>query len=221
MKKTRSGNVRDAVTPAADADVFTAVFHTDGAYDVPDPILIGTPVCGTDVRIVDEDDRPVPPGAVGELRTTGWGLAEGYVGDPERTALSFTERAGEREYRTGDLVRWGADGRLRFLGRADRQVKIAGHRVELVDLERRIKERAGVLDAVVFLAGDRLCAAIKAEDGVLAEVRAEVEPGLAAYERPQRWRIVALAEIPTSPHGKVDRAALPAPPRRRSGVVGR
>ncbi|MEU8082831.1 amino acid adenylation domain-containing protein [Micromonospora sp. NPDC049101] len=196
---------------------FTATFHMDGAYDVPDPIPIGTPVRGTDVWIVDDDDRPVPPGAIGELRSAGWGLADGYVGDPERTALSFTERAGEREYRTGDLVRWGADGRLRFLGRADRQVKIAGHRVELVDLERRIKERAGVLDAVVFLTGGRLCAAVKAEDDVLAEVRAAVEPGLAAYERPQRW--FTVNEFPLDRNGKVDLrtlGSLAAPPAGRS-----
>jgi amino acid adenylation domain-containing protein len=199
---------------------FTTVFHVDGAHEVPDPFPIGRPVRGTDVWIVDEHDRLVPPGAVGELRTTGWGLADGYVGDPERTALSFTERAGEREYRTGDLVRWGADGRLRFLGRADRQVKIAGHRVELVDVERRIRQRAGVLDAVVFLAGDRLCAAVKADGEVLAEVRAAVEPDLAPYERPQRW--FTVAEFPLDRNGKVDLRALgslaapssgqPAPP---------
>jgi amino acid adenylation domain-containing protein len=187
---------------------FTAVCHVDGADEVPDPFPIGGPVCGTGVWVVDGNDRLVPPGAVGELRATGAGLADGYVGDPERTALSFTERAGEREYRTGDLVRWGADGRLRFLGRADRQVKIAGHRVELVDLERRIRERDGVLDAVVFLADDKLCAAVKAEDGVLAEVRAAVEPELASYERPQRW--FTVAEFPLDRNGKVDLRALGA-----------
>jgi amino acid adenylation domain-containing protein len=185
---------------------FTTVCHVDSAAEVPDPFPIGGPVRGTDVWIVDGVDRPVPPGAVGELRTTGWGLADGYLGDPERTALSFTERAGKREYRTGDLVRWDAEGRLRFLGRVDRQVKIAGHRVELVDVERRIKERDGVHDAVVFVSGDRLCAAVKAEDGVLAAVRAAVEPGLAPYERPQRW--FNVAEFPLDRNGKVDLRVL-------------
>ncbi|GAA2978790.1 non-ribosomal peptide synthetase [Actinokineospora diospyrosa] len=185
---------------------FTAVFHVDGPDEVLDPLPIGRPVRGTGVWVVDEHDRLVPPGAVGELRTTGWGLADEYVGDPARTAAAFTERAGNREYRTGDLVRWGADGALRFLGRADRQVKIAGHRVELVDVERRIKLRPGVLDAVVFLAGERLCAALRADADAVAEVRAAVEPELASYQRPQRW--FAVGEFPLDRNGKVDLRAL-------------
>ncbi|GAA4873203.1 amino acid adenylation domain-containing protein [Kitasatospora terrestris] len=192
---------------------FTAVCHADGAHEVPDPFPIGSPVRGTALRIVDAAGRPVPPGAVGELRAAGAGLADGYLGDPERTAEVFTDLAGLREYRTGDLVRWGADGRLRFLGRADRQVKIAGHRVEPVAVERRIREQPGVLDAVVFLAAERLCAAVKAPDGLLAAVREAVEPGLAPYERPQRW--LAVDAFPLDRNGKVDLralAVLAAPP---------
>ncbi|MER5354826.1 amino acid adenylation domain-containing protein [Kitasatospora sp. NPDC002551] len=187
---------------------FTTVCHADGAHEVPDPFPIGTPVHGTGVRITDETGRLVPPGAVGELRTTGAGLADGYLGDPERTAAAFTEGSGEREYRTGDLVRWGADGRLRFLGRADRQVKIAGHRIEPVDVERRIREQPGVLDAVVFVAAERLCAAVKAPSDLLAGIRTAVEPGLAPYERPQRW--LALDAFPLDRNGKVDLRALGA-----------
>jgi amino acid adenylation domain-containing protein len=187
---------------------FTTVFHVDGAHEVPDPFPIGAPIRGTGVWVVDAHDRLVPPGATGELRATGRGLANGYVGDPERTAASFTGRDGEREYRTGDLVRWGEDGQLRFLGRADRQVKIAGHRVELADVERRIREAGGVADAVVFLAGDRLCAAVKAGGVDPGVVRAAVEPGLATYERPQRW--IAVREFPLDRNGKVDLRALAA-----------
>jgi amino acid adenylation domain-containing protein len=188
---------------------FTTVCHVDGVDEVGDTFPIGNPVSGTDVWVVDAADRLVPPGAVGELRTTGAGLADGYLADPERTAQSFTVRSGMREYRTGDLVRWGEDGRLRFLGRADRQVKIAGHRVELADVERRIKAHDGVLDAVVFLAGERLCAAIKAGDDktgddVVAAVREAVE--LAPYERPQRW--FAVTEFPLDRNGKIDLRAL-------------
>jgi acyl-coenzyme A synthetase/AMP-(fatty) acid ligase/aryl carrier-like protein len=183
---------------------FTTVHHADGGHDVLDPFPLGTPVRGTGVRVVDRSGRLVPPGAVGELWTTGAGLADGYLGDPDRTAVAFANR----EYHTGDLVRWGADGRLRFLGRADRQVKIAGHRVELVSVERRIREQTGVLDAVVFLAGDRLCAAVKAADDVLSHARAAVEPVLAPYETPQRW--FAVAEFPLDRNGKVDLRALGA-----------
>lgn len=203
---------------------FTTVCHAESVFGLDDPFPIGVPVRGTRLRIVDAAGRPVPPGAVGELRAAGTGLADGYLGDPERTAAAFvepggvsggretdsgeTDCGGAREYRTGDLVRWAADGRLCFLGRADRQVKIAGHRVELVAVERRIKEQAGVRDAVVFLAGERLCAAVKADDGVLASAAAALEQTLAAYERPQRW--LAVTEFPLDRNGKVDLRALAA-----------
>ncbi|MFJ4095167.1 AMP-binding protein [Kitasatospora sp. NPDC089913] len=187
---------------------FTTVCHVEGVSEVSDPFPIGRPVHGTGVRITGPDGRPVPPGAVGELRATGAGLADGYLGDPERTAQSFNEPAGEREYRTGDLARWGADGRLLFLGRVDRQLKVAGYRIEPVAVERRIKEQDGVLDAVVLLAGERLCAAVKADAGVLDRVRAAVEPVLAPYERPQRWQ--AVPRFPLDRNGKVDLRALGA-----------
>ncbi|KJY36672.1 non-ribosomal peptide synthetase, partial [Streptomyces sp. NRRL S-495] len=199
---------------------FTTVCHVEGVAEVSDPFPIGRPVHGTGVWITGPDGRLVPPGAVGELRATGAGLADGYLGDPDRTAQSFGGRAGgraggrdgegggEREYRTGDLARWGADGRLLFLGRVDRQLKIAGYRIEPVAVERRIKEQDGVLDAVVLLAGERLCAAVKVDGGVLDRVRAAVEPVLAPYERPQRW--LAVARFPLDRNGKVDLRALGA-----------
>ncbi|MDY0812680.1 amino acid adenylation domain-containing protein [Kitasatospora purpeofusca] len=203
---------------------FTTVCHVEGVAEVSDPFPIGRPVHGTGVRLTGPDGRLVPPGAVGELRATGAGLADGYLGDPERTAQSFGERAGEREYRTGDLARWGADGRLLFLGRVDRQLKVAGYRIEPAAVERRIKEQEGVLDAVVLLAGERLCAAVKAEGDIVDRVRAAVEPVLAPYERPQRWR--AVARFPLDRNGKVDLRALgalfapaPGPDLAASGPV--
>jgi amino acid adenylation domain-containing protein len=190
---------------------FTTTFDVDHAADVPEPLPIGTPVHGTTVRIVDRAGRLVPPGAVGELLASGPGRAEGYLADEDRTAAVF----GPDGYRTGDLVRWDAGGRLRFLGRNDKQVKIAGHRVELADVERRIREQPGVLDVVVFLTGDestarRLCAAVKAEPGTdpVPAARQAVEAGLAPYARPQQW--LTVAEFPLDRNGKVDLRALSA-----------
>ncbi|MER7270048.1 amino acid adenylation domain-containing protein [Micromonospora carbonacea] len=196
---------------------FTTTYSVDHAEATPDPLPIGGPVRGTDLHVVGPGGRLVPPGAVGELWAAGTGLADGYLDDPARTDASFVRSAelGTRLYRTGDLVRWGADGQLRFLGRNDRQVKIAGHRVELVDIERRLRARPGVRDAVVFTVGDpatgvRLCAALKPDaDGVdVADVRRAVEPELAPYARPQQWHTVA--EFPLDRNGKVDLRALAA-----------
>ena len=120
-------------------------------------------------------------------------------------------------YRTGDLVRWDGQGRLRFLGRNDKQVKIAGHRVELADVERRIREQPGVLDVVVFVAGDeptatRLCAAVKTapDTDPLPTARSAVEACLASYARPRVW--FTVAEFPLDRNGKVDLRALAPPP---------
>ncbi|MEV5767523.1 non-ribosomal peptide synthetase, partial [Micromonospora sp. NPDC052213] len=198
---------------------FTTTYSVDHADATPDPLPIGAAVHGTDLYVVDPSGRLVPPGAIGELWAAGGGLADGYLNDPVRTDASFVRHAGlgVRLYRTGDLVRWGADGQLRFLGRNDRQVKIAGHRVELVDVERRLRERPGVQDAVVFTTGDpvtgsgvRLCAALKpAPEGlVVADVRRAVEAELAPYARPQQW--VTVAEFPLDRNGKVDLRALGA-----------
>jgi amino acid adenylation domain-containing protein len=193
---------------------FTTTFDVDAAADVPDPLPIGTPVRGTTVRVVDPVGRPVPPGAVGELLASGPGLADGYLAEPERTAAVFSGAG----YRTGDLVRWDGQGRLRFLGRNDKQVKIAGHRVELADVERRIREQPGVLDVVVFVAGDeptatRLCAAVKTapDTDPLPAARPAVEACLAPYARPKVW--FTVAEFPLDRNGKVDLRALATTPR--------
>jgi amino acid adenylation domain-containing protein len=188
---------------------FTTTHTVDGVHQVGPDLPIGRPVAGTGVVVLDAAGGLVPPGGIGELHTTGAGLAEGYLGDPAQTGEAFADRqeTGGRTYRTGDLARWGPDGTLRFHGRRDRQVKIAGHRVELSDVERRIASRDGVLDALVFLSEeDRLCAAVRTGGVSLAVIRQAVEAELPAYARPQRW--LAVTEFPLTRNGKVDLRAL-------------
>ena len=106
---------------------------TAGSGVVP----IGSPVAGAALFVLDGWLRPVPAGVVGELYVAGarrgrWLSGPGRV---DRVAVCGlpVRRAppGTRMYRTGDLVCWGADGQLRYLGRADEQVKIRGYRIEL------------------------------------------------------------------------------------------
>jgi pristinamycin I synthase 3 and 4 len=130
--------------------------HPLGRHSVP----IGRPIANTRVYILDARGEAVPMGIVGELHIGGAGVARGYWGRPELTAERFLPDpfvgdATARMYRTGDLGRWLPDGTIEFIGRNDSQVKIRGHRVELEEIERVLREHAAVRDAVVSAREDQ------------------------------------------------------------------
>ncbi|MGD2114725.1 MAG: amino acid adenylation domain-containing protein, partial [Acidobacteriota bacterium] len=187
-------------------------------------ISIGRPIANTAVYVVDPRLRPVPPGSVGELLIGGAGVTRGYRGRPGVTAERFVPDAfvqgdggeGARLYRTGDLARWWPDGRLECLGRTDHQVKVRGHRIEPGEIESRLAEHPAVARAVVVARGSspvRLVAYLVAEpeagEPTVLELRSHLSEDLPDYMVPAAF--VFLAELPTTPNGKVDREALPEP----------
>ncbi len=118
-----------------------------------DAAFIGHPIDNTQVHILDAALRSLPVGVVGDLYIGGEGLARGYHAQPELTAARFIERGGDRLYKTGDRARLSHDGRLEFLGRADDQIKLRGHRIELGELESALESEPGVQAAVAALKG--------------------------------------------------------------------
>lgn len=196
------------------------------ADDRSDPVPIGRPVWNTRTYVLDERLRPVPPGVAGELYLGGRQLASGYLGQPELTADRFVSdpyRAGERMYRTGDLATWREDGALLFNGRADDQVKVRGQRIELGEIESVIADLPGVENAVVCLRDDppgpeRLVAYVTSASGLAVSsdaIRTGVGRRLPDAMVPST--VVPLGELPLTSSGKVNRAALPAPPRTAAG----
>ncbi|MFB7912305.1 condensation domain-containing protein, partial [Kitasatospora sp. NPDC056076] len=184
--------------------------------------LIGRPLPNLRAYVLDDRLRPVPPGVGGQLHLAGEQLARGYAGRPGLTAARFTADPygppGARMYRTGDLARWTADGRLEYLGRADDQVKVRGHRIEPGEVEAALLDLPGVAAAAVAAVPDRhghtrLAAYLVFADGAArtaADLRAALRRTLPDHLVPAAF--VPLARIPRTVSGKTDRRALPAPP---------
>jgi len=184
-------------------------------------VPIGSPVPGVTTLVLDRGRRPLPEGAAGELLISGAGVARGYHGRPRETAELFVPHPwgapGERMYATGDRVRWTPDGRLQFLSRMDTQVKIRGFRIEPGEVEAAIMRQATVRDAAVGVrvradGGATLIAHIVPQGGHAFSARALQAALLAElpdYMVPSE--ILTIPAMPTTPHGKIDRRALPDP----------
>lgn len=146
----------------------------------------------------------------GELLIGGPCLARGYL-DPEQTRERFMERPEGRFYRSGDRVAVRDDGLWDFLGRADGQTKIRGMRVEPGEVEAVLRSHPGVHDCAVLWdpEDEELSAYLVAEPLAPAELRRFLSQQLPAAMLPSSYH--HRSSLPLSPHGKVDRAALPTP----------
>ncbi|WP_329088596.1 non-ribosomal peptide synthetase [Actinomadura citrea] len=198
-----------------EATIFVTGWYDDGNTEGLAPI--GRPMANTRAYVLDDRLGPVPVGVPGELYLAGDGLARGYLRRPGLTADRFVAcpfgGPGERMYRTGDLVRWNRAGHIEYLGRLDHQVKVRGFRIEPGEIETALSAHPAVTQSVVLArrdaVGDTVLAGYVVGSASPAELRAFVAGTLPDYMVPSA--IVVLEEMPLTPNGKLDRAALPEP----------
>ena len=149
----------------------------------------GTAMRNQSVHVLTHRGEPAAPWQVGEIHIGGVGLAQGYLGDPTRTAAAFIEHpvSGERLYRTGDYGRLTDEGVIELLGRQDNQVKIRGHRIELAEVDSALSGLPGVQTAISTAIGqaphDRIIAAAVVPDTADDDEKSERHCSAAAVRR--------------------------------------
>ena len=178
----------------------------------PGLVTIGRPASNVKAYIMDEQGNILPPLVPGELIIAGRGVGRGYVGRPDLTAEKFFIYEGRKAYRTGDVAEWTSDGRIRFRGRADNQVKLRGLRVELGEIESAINAVPGVITSIVVMAGEEnnhfLAGYYTAGREIPPEeLKAEIGKTLTPYMVP--GVLMQLEAMPLTKNGKIDKKKLP------------
>lgn len=201
----------------------TSTFYTSAKNDdlSNEPLVpIGKPIANTFLYILDENQQPVPIGAVGELYIGGDGLARGYHRLDDLTAEKFiadpfSNKPGGRMYKTGDMARYRHDGNVVCLGRRDFQVKLNGLRIELGEIETTLLKHPKLKDVAVILyqpdeheANKRLIAFVvnKKSNVDTEKIRTFARRRLHPYMIPHH--IIILPELPRTNNGKIDRKTL-------------
>ena len=202
-----------------EATVDVSYFDCPSAGPV-EVVPIGKPIDNTLLLVLDDRGNACPVGVPGELNIAGVGLARGYRGRPDLTAVAFAEDQrvpGGRRYQTGDLARWRADGNLEFLGRIDDEVKVRGNRVSLGEVQAAMESCPGVRSAVVIAQppnnhathGIHLIGYFVGESVSLDQLGKHLAQRMPAYMIPTSF--VELNALPFTASGKLDRRALPPP----------
>ena len=187
-------------------------------------VAIGRPIDGSEIYLLDSELRLTPPGVTGDIYIASAGIARGYAARPDLTAASFVPHPlsampGRRIYRTGDLGRWRSDGALEYCGRADGQIKLRGHRIEIGEIEHVLNRHPRVAACAVALRQDEQRSQIVAyvvpdptAPPTDLELREFLCRSLPRHMIPATY--VQLEALPLGASGKIDRPRLPDPAQR-------
>ncbi|OQP65529.1 hypothetical protein A3860_17850 [Niastella vici] len=216
------------VTECADVSSFYILRDFDN-YEVTG-VPIGTPICNTELFVLNENFDMVPLGVEGELYIAGDGVGKGYINDRELTMNKFLPNSigamGYSMYRTGDVVKYRPDGVLTYAGRKDYQIKIRGHRVDIGEVESIVNAQPTVKEAVV-LVKDSITSGKELHCYFITKGEQSENPQLSNSEYTKScmlelWKLLreilpgymvpdyycVLNEMPLNPNGKIDRGAL-------------
>ncbi len=202
-----------------EATVANSLYLTTAEDSDRDGLLpIGRPIPGSSLYVLDPQLQPLPIGVAGELYIGGDCLARGYQHRPRLTAERFlpdpySHTPGGRLYRTGDLARLLPDGNYDYLTRTDDQIKIHGFRIEPGEIENTLTQHPDVRTAHVAATHQQLTAWIVPENPTQPptpdQLHHHVSNHLPQHLRPTHY--LTINELPLTPHGKIDRTALPQP----------
>ena len=176
-------------------------------------ITIGTPFCNTKMYILDDNLSLCPIGVPGEICVSGDGIAKGYLNRPDLTDSTFIKNPFDtnKMYKTGDIGRYLVNGEIEYIGRRDFQIKIRGLRVELSEIEKKLKDYPDVKNCSVIYVKDTsdpyIAAFFTSSINIdIAQIRLSLSKSLPLYMVPKYF--VQIDELPMNNNGKVDKKAL-------------
>lgn len=194
------------------ATFYTYKYNENGSEIVP----IGFPLKNNDIFILNRFDNLQPIGCPGELCVSGKNVSIGYLNNPEITKKSFVtikKYKNKLFYRTGDIAYWSNTGYINFIGRQDSQIKFRGHRIELNEINNKIKNIDGVNNSITLFKKvnkiPSICCYISLLNNSISSdyIKEVLEKTLPYYMIPNH--IIILDNLPINKNGKIDKKSLP------------
>jgi amino acid adenylation domain-containing protein len=206
-----------------------STFKLLGPDDLADPSVspIGRELPHVQIVLRGPEHQPVPDGEEGEIWVYGPSVALGYLHRPELNHERFVRDETGRGYRSGDMARRRADGELDYLGRRDQQVKLNGFRIELQEIEAALRSHVDVREVAIVVQSSRrrsrsLLAIYVPRDPACLPSTTNLEEHarsqLPEFMIPRRYE--AVAALPLTASGKLDRATLASALAAREAVSG-